>query len=257
MSKGKKRLIILASLLFLSLAAMSYQRDGKPPSFFEVLSYPYYLLNEVTSEVSTTLSQARRTFEENKRLRRDMTQLLLERQKYREIIEENKRLKELLSLKEQDPRFMVAAEVIARGYDSLLNTVILDKGRRSGIEKGMAVVTTKGLVGKVYAVREDFSDVLLLKDVNFSAAVRLQNSRHEGILSGTGYGYCVLKYIPPEEAVAQGEVVVTSGLDGLFPPGLPVGVVGRVRKEKIEFFQYIEVVPFQSSGKLEEVVILK
>ncbi|MFO0754609.1 MAG: rod shape-determining protein MreC [Thermodesulfovibrionales bacterium] len=257
MSKGKKRLIILASLLFLSLAAMSYQRDGKPSSFFEVASYPYYLLNEITAETSTALSRARRTFDENKDLRREVTQLSLERQKYREIVEENRRLRELLSLKEREPRFVAAAEVIARGYDSILTTVLLDKGRRSGIEKGMAVATTKGLVGKVYAVREDYSDVLLMKDVNFSAAVRLQNSRREGILSGTGHGYCVLKYIPPEEAVMKGEVVVTSGLDGLFPPGLPVGVVDRVRKERIEFFQHIEVVPFQSDEKLEEVVILK
>lgn len=257
MSKGKKRLIILASLLLLSLAAMSYQRGGKPSSFFEVLSWPSYLLNKITSEAGTTLSRACRAFDENRKLRRDVTQLLLERQQYREIIEENKRLKELLSLKEREPRFVAAAEVIGRGYDSLLTTIVLDKGRKSGIERGMAVVTMKGLVGKVHAVRDDYSDVLLLKDVNFSAAVRLQYSRREGILSGTGYGYCALKYIPPEEAVMKGEVVVTSGLDGLFPPGLPVGIVGQVKKEKIEFFQHIEVVPFQSGEKLEEVVILK
>src|SRR5271169_4870348 len=123
----------------------------------------------------------------------------------------------------------------------------------------MAVMTPQGLVGKVYSVRDSYSDVLLLQDANFSVAVRLQNSRHEGVVSGTGNGngYCLLKYVPPEENVEKGEVVITAGFDGIFPEGLPVGVVSKVKKEGIEFFQYIEVRPFQASEKVEEVIVLK
>lgn len=257
MSKGKKRFIVFVVLFSAALILMSYQHSKQPFSFLSALSYPYYALDRLTSQLGTTIREARDAFEENKRLKKELSQLLIERQQYREIVQENRRLKELLSLKEQERRYVASARVISHGYDKLLNTAIIDKGRKSGIEKGMAVITTKGLVGKVYSVRDDFADVLLLKDTNFSVAVRLQTSRREGIVSGTGHGNAVLKYVPPEEAVEKGEVVVTSGFDGIFPEGVPVGVISRVKKEGIEFFQYIEVLPFQPSEKVEEVVILK
>ncbi len=258
MSKGRKRLLILLVLVSAAGGLMSYQHDKKTSSFFDVvISYPYYALNEFTANANITIGRIRNAFEENKLLRKEVTQLLLEKQKYSEIILENERLKALLSFKEQEPRYVTAARVIARGSDRLLNIVILDKGEESGIEKGMAVITPQGLIGKVYSVQDSFSDVLLLKDSNFSVAVRLQNSRREGIVSGTGYDYCLLKYVPPEENVVNGEVVITSGFDGIFPEGLPVGVVSKVKKEGIEFFQYIQVQPFQSSDKLEDVIVLK
>ena len=258
MPKGRKRLLILFVLVSAAVALMSYQHNRKALSFLDVvISYPYYALNEFTANADITIRRMRNAFEENNLLRKEVNQLQLEKQQYREIILENERLKALLSFKEQEPRFVTAARVIARGPDRLLNTVILDKGGKSGIEKSMAVITPQGLIGKVYSVQDSFSDVLLLKDANFSVAVRLQNSRREGIVSGAGYDYCLLKYVPPEENVVKGEVVVTSGFDGIFPDGLPVGVVSKVRKEGIEFFQYIEVQPFQSSEKLEDVIVLK
>ena len=258
MSKGRKRLLILFVLVSATVALMSYQHDKRAFSFFDaVISYPYYALNEFTSNAGVTFRRMRSAFEENNLLRKKVNELLLEKQQYGEIILENERLKALLSFKEQEPRFVTAARVIARGPDRLLNIVILDKGEKSGIEKGMAVITPQGLIGKIYSVRDSFSDVLLLKDSNFSVAVRLQNSRREGVVSGAGYDYCLLKYVPPEENVVKGDVVITSGFDGIFPEGLPVGVVSKVRKEGIEFFQYIEVKPFQSSDKLEDVIVLK
>jgi rod shape-determining protein MreC len=257
MSKAKKRFIIFISLFSFALTLMSYQHGRQSSLFSPVLSYPYDMLNRFTSSVTATLHDAKDTFEDNKRLKKEVTQLLLERQQYREVIQENRRLKELLALKEHETHAVAAAKVIARGYDRLQNTVILDKGKKSGIEKGMAVITTKGLVGKIYSVRDDFSEVLLIRDSNFSVAVRLQNSRREGIVSGSGYSYCLLKYVAPEETIERGEAVITSGFDGIFPEGIPVGVVSTVKKEGIEFFQYIEVMPFQASEKAEEVLVLK
>ena len=120
----------------------------------------------------------------------------------------------------------------------------------------MSAITQQGLAGKVSAVRNDYSDIMLLTDPNFSVAVRLQESRYEGVLTGTGLRYCVLKYVPSETPVKEGDIVITSGLDGIFPQGLPVGRVTKVRTEGIEFFQYIEVVPFQATWKIEEVLIV-
>lgn len=256
MSKGKKRIITLLVLSLIAFILLSYQHSRKPFTFLRALSYPYDILNNFTATVNVTFHEIIDTFNENKRLKKALTAALLEKQKYAEIIQENKRLKEILSLKGHWPNYVATAKVIARGYDRMLNTIILDKGKNSGIKKDMAVVTARGLVGKIYSVKDNFSEVLLLRDPNFSVAVRLQKSRHEGVISGSGHKYCLLKYIPPEEAVERGEVVVTSGLDGIFPAGLPVGVISDVRKEGIEFFLDIKVLPFESDKKIEEVVIL-
>jgi rod shape-determining protein MreC len=256
MSKGKKRIVILFLFSLIALMLITYHHNKRSSAVYRVLSYPYDVLNKFTLNIATTFRELWSTFDENKRLRKELTSALTEKQRYEEIVQENKRLKELLSLKEHIPNYVTTAKVIARGYDRLLHTMILDKGSNSGIKKDMSVVTPKGLVGKVYSVKDNFSEILLLKDPNFSVAVRLQNSRHEGVISGTGRRYCILKYIPPEEDVEKGEVAVTSGLDGIFPPGLLVGVVSSVRKEGIEFFQDIKVSPFQSDAKIEEVVIL-
>jgi rod shape-determining protein MreC len=133
---------------------------------------------------------------------------------------------------------------------------VIDKGSNDGINKDMPAITSQGLAGKVYTARKDYSDIMLLRDPNFSVAVRLQESRHEGVVTGTGQRYCILKYVPTENPVKEGEIVVTSGLDGIFPEGLPVGRVTKVLTEGVEFFQYIEVVPFQASGKIEEVLVV-
>lgn len=255
MSKGRKRLVILVSLICPALVLMTLQHDGRSFSFLQGLTRPFYFFNNAATSVCSNIRAARDTFEENKRLKSETGRLLLERQRFGELVQENKRLKDLLSLKEHEPRYVAGAKAVTRGYDRLLNTVIIDKGAGSGIEKGMAVITTRGLAGKIHAVKNDFSEVLLLRDPNFSVGVRLQNSRREGVVSGTGRDTCTLKYIPPEENVEQGEAVVTSGLDGIFPPGLPVGTVSGIKKEGVEFFQQIDVVPFQPDSKLEEVVI--
>lgn len=261
MSKGKKRFIILF-LLFLTAVVLATYQHKKPSvsiqqsTFRKVLSYPFDMLNNLTTTINMTLYEAINTFDENKRLKKELTTALLENQKYSEILQENKRLKEILSLKEYMPNYVATAQVIAKGYNRLLHTIVLDKGRNSGIKKDMAVITTRGLVGKIYSVRDDFSEVLLLRDPNFSVAVRLQTSRKEGVISGTGHQYYILKYIPPEEAIEKNDIALTSGLDGIFPPGLPVGIVSSIKKQRGAFFQHIQIQPLQADTKVEEVVIL-
>ncbi|BCB97448.1 rod shape-determining protein MreC [Dissulfurispira thermophila] len=256
MSKGKKRIVILTLFSLIALILITYQHNRIPSVFFRVISYPYDVFNRFTMNIIMTSRELYDAFDENKRLKKELNAALMEKQRFAEIVQENRRLKELLSLKDHLPNYVATAKVVARGYDRLLNTLILDKGKNNGIKKDMSVITPRGLVGKIYSVRDDFSEVLLLSDPNFSAAVRLQKSRYEGVISGTGHRYCILKYIPPEEWVEKDEVVVTSGLDGIFPPGLLVGVVSSIRKEGIEFFQDIKVMPFQADTKIEEVIIL-
>lgn len=257
MSRGRRRFLIFFALSLVALIVMTYQYDAGSSAPLRMLSYPFDVLNKATAHVADSARDWVYAYEENRRLRQELAAALAENGRYREIVQENKRLHDMLSLRASTPEHLAAAKVIARGYDRFLNAVVIDKGESAGIVKGMAVITARGLAGKVSLVRGDFSEVLLVKDPNFSAAVRVQESRTEGVLSGTGEEYCLLKYIPAEAKVQKEEIVVTSGLDGLFPPGIPVGVVGLVRERSSGFFQEIRVTPFQRDNTIEEVLVLK
>lgn len=169
---------------------------------------------------------------------------------------ENERLKALLGLKDENPRYVAAANVVSRGSKRWANTFIIDAGRAQGVEKDMAVVTPAGLVGKVARADEGYSTVLLASDVRFSVAVRIDRTRAEAILSGTGSRACALKYFPYDQPVQTGDVLVTSGLDGLFPEGVRAGVVSKLGPEE-GLFRSVEVMPFADASSTEEVAIIR
>lgn len=257
MSRSKKRLLIIAVLVLTAFAVMSlYRKNEGVPGILKPLSYPYDALSGLMSSISAGVGGIVNAADENKKLKTELQNNLIEKHRYNEIIGENRRLQELLDLKNQVNGSAMAARVVARGYDKFINTLVIDKGKNDSVGKDMSAITPKGLAGKVISVRNNFADIMLITDPNFSVAVRLQESRHEGVLTGTGHRYCLLKYIPTEEAVKEGEIVITSGLDGIFPQGLPIGRVTRVQTEGVEFFQYIEVVPFQAPSKIEEVMVI-
>jgi len=256
----KKRLLLFFSLIIVSFILMTYQSNRGLPNPLHLINYPVNIANDAINSIYSTIKGAFKKIqlrdEENRRLKLELDNLLMERHKYNEAILENARLRELLALKEKEKKYVTAARVISRGSDQWTNTLVINKGRHDGIEKDMAVITSRGLVGKVLSVLNSYSHVLLLNDVNFSAAIRLQESRTEGIISGTGSKTCMLKYVSHEYEVKENEMALTSGLDSLFPSGIPVGAVTGISKKGAGLFQNIVVTPFQDSTKLEEVVIV-
>jgi rod shape-determining protein MreC len=257
----KKRLLLFL-LIITALSLMTYQSNREPLLPLKFLNNALNWFHDIKHSVKDSItSPFKRIFlkeEENIRLKEDLNNLLKERQKYREALLENKRLRELLSLKEKEHRYVTAARVIARGTDQWSNTFVLDKGLSDGVTKDMLAITHRGLAGKISSVSgSSYSTLLLLTDINFSSAARLQETRIEGVLSGTGFRKCLLKYIPYEEKVEKGNTVITSGLDSLFPQGIPIGYVSKVNKKGTGLFQDIEVLPFEDTSKIEELVIIK
>lgn len=256
----KKRLLLFLFIIT-ALSLMTYQSNKGsliPLKFLNnTLNSFHSIKNSVKDSIISPFRRMLLREEENIRLKAELTRMLKEQQRYQEAILENKRLRELLSLKEREHRYVTAARVIARGTDQWANTLVIDKGLRDGITKDMIAITHRGLVGKISGVSDSCSSLLLLTDINFSAGARLQESRTEGVISGTGFRKCQLKYIPYEEEVKKGDTVITSGLDSLFPQGIPVGYVSKVNKKDIGLFQDIEILPFVDNAKIEEVVIIK
>ncbi len=257
----RKNTLLFFALIVISLVLMTYQ--SKKGRLFSLSPLAVLLDNSQSAAQSLTdivegpFRRLALREEENTRLKKEVAELLLERQKYRETALENKRLRELLQFRETRKDYIATCRVIARGIDHWSNTLLLDKGAKDGLAKDMTAITPRGLAGKITDVTDSYAHLLLLTDINFSAAVRLQESRMEAILSGTGTGECVLKYVPRDEEVKVGDVVVTSGLDALFPPGIPVGYVSKVDAKGSGTFQYIEVAPYQDDAKMEEVIAVR
>jgi len=192
---------------------------------------------------------------ENRKLRELNARLLAELIRYREGYREGQRLKELLGLKEKLAYRTVAARVIGRNPSLLFKMVIINRGESDGVTIGSPVVTTTGVLGRVTEVSWNNARVLLIIDENSNISVRLEESRVEALLQGASSG-CSLKYVPKTVGVKEGEVVLTSGIGGVFPNGLPVGVVRRVDKKEAGLFQKIEVTPYVDPLKVEEVLVL-
>ena len=255
----RKRLLLFVFII-VSLSLMTYQSNRvqlQPLKFLNFMMNSFHAAKvSVKDFVSSPFRRMLLREQENVRLKAEIEQLRKERQHYLEFLLEHKRLLAALGLKNTEKRYVASARVIARSRDQWTNTLVLDKGSADGIQKDMTAITEEGFAGKISEVTGSYSYLLLVTDINFSAAVRLQENRTEGILSGTGFRKCRLKFIPHESTVQEGEAVITSGLDRIFPPGIPVGYVAQIHTKGSGIFQEIEVVPFVDDRQIEVVTVI-
>jgi rod shape-determining protein MreC len=152
---------------------------------------------------------------------------------------------------------MIAARVIGASPDSGSLVVSIDRGSRDGIRRDMGVITPDGVVGKIFAVYPDISQVLLLGDKDSGVGALLANSRTQGPVKGTGEPLLSLEYISGDEKVTVGETVLTSGQDRIFPKDLPVGKVVDFATDPKSPFMKIRVKPAAHLDRLEEVMVLQ
>jgi rod shape-determining protein MreC len=152
---------------------------------------------------------------------------------------------------------MIAARVIGASPDSGSLVVSIDRGSRDGIRRDMGVITPDGVVGKIFAVYPDISQVLLLGDKDSGVGALLANSRTQGPVKGTGEPLLSLEYISGDEKVPVGETVLTSGQDRIFPKDLPVGKVVDFATDPKSPFMKIRVKPAAHLDRLEEVMVLQ
>jgi rod shape-determining protein MreC len=149
-----------------------------------------------------------------------------------------------------------AAAVIGRDPSPFLHYVIIDLGSNDGILRGMPVVTAQGLIGRVDAVIADAARVQLITDPASAVNIRLQNSNVEAVLTGSITGELSLDLIPQDVLVEEGNVVLTSGLGGGYPPDLIIGQVVNIRRREADLFQQASVQPVVDFSRLEIVLII-
>ncbi|HWR50495.1 MAG TPA: rod shape-determining protein MreC [Bryobacteraceae bacterium] len=166
---------------------------------------------------------------ENAHIKEELARTKLETQRLRTELETADRVHALTVFQSKSPSKTLTARVIATGTGANSRVVFLDTGSGAGVMRGMAVITPDGIVGKVIASYPTASQVLLITDPTFAAGVISQKHRVRGTVRGVGHGNCQVDYIQNEEQVDPGEMFFTSGDDGVFPRGLPVGAVTVVR----------------------------
>jgi rod shape-determining protein MreC len=197
-----------------------------------------------------------RVGEENKTLVKELRHFKARETRYSELVLENERLRELLKFSTRLKPEYIAAEVVGRDSAKWFDTIILNRGRDSGVSVNCPVIVPEGIVGQVVKVSKNYSKVLLITDRMSGVDCLVQSSRGRGIVSGTGDNVCVFKYLLRKFEVKSGDHVVTSGMDEIFPKGLRVGEVISVKRRDSGIFQDVEVKPFVDFEKLEEVLIL-
>jgi len=192
---------------------------------------------------------------ENRELKQQIEDMRLEQVRLSEDAAQAHRLQALLAFKEQYVSKTVAAQVIGSSGSDLSRVIFIDKGENSGIQRDMAVITADGIVGKVLLVYPTVSQVLLINDQSSGVGAILEKSRLQGVLRGTVTGEVALEKVMSDQQVQEGEKVLTSGGDQIFPKGLPVGTVGKVGSGK-DLFLNIKIRPAANLSKLEEVLVL-
>lgn len=196
----------------------------------------------------------RKVRDENVRLKADLDKIKMENQYLRTQVGTADRAKILAIFQSSTQSKTLAAHVIGNTTGSSGKVVFVDRGSINNVEKGMAVITPDGIVGKVISVYPTASQVMLVTDPAFAAGVVSEKHRVHGTLKGQGYSAVMIDYVQNEKTVDQGEWFYTSGDDRIFPKGLPVGTVDSVRSGNSR--KEIYVTPSGLQNGLEDVLIV-
>lgn len=258
MIKPEKNLPIIAVLIFIAAIALLSQVFSSEfrVKTLDVLRVPLKLISG-SAYVLRDVANFREISAENKILKANLANLETELLNLREAGLENERLKKLLDFKESDRRKFVPALVIARDPSGLNDTVIIDRGRKDKIEKGMVVISGSGLAGRVMETGWRISRVLLITDYDSTFSGVIERTRDEGAVSGNMRAGLVMKYLDLGCGAKKGDKVITSGLYGVFEKGLLIGEVVSIEQDSSGLYLNSAIKPEVDIRKLEEIMVVK
>lgn len=177
-------------------------------------------------------------------------------QQFSDLEVENGRLKSLLDFKQNTKMEMKSAQVIGLDLMTDHKTLSINKGTEDGLKTGQAVVSAQGVLGYVFRPSLKSSQVMLITDRYAVVDGIVQRTRARGIVEGKNSSACVLKYVERSEDVKEGDLVVTGGLDNIFPKGFPIAIVERVERKTFSVSLKVDLKPVADPYKVEEVFII-
>lgn len=271
MARSRFKKSTIAVLIFIGLCLVTIRLSTPARNFlspFEI--WIRDLLAPLQSGVNTVTKFARNTLyniwslkdlqAENEQLKKQLEELMAENNMLEEYRLQNIRLRELLTMKSSlsTDYQLVAAEIIARDLKNWNHRVTLNKGSKDGLAKDMAVLTHRGLIGRINSVTASTAEVLLITDRQGAVAALLQSSRYPGVVEGTTDNSNLLQmiHLPFDAPVEENDVVVTSGLGGIIPKGIRIGYVEKIKVEPNGLMKRAIVKPFADLDRVEEVLVI-
>jgi rod shape-determining protein MreC len=194
--------------------------------------------------------------QENAALKQELQTLQIRLQQERAEAQRTDNLRQLLELRERAQLDTTAAEVIAGAASPDFRTVTIDKGTSHGVGGDMAVISPAGVVGRVVLPSARASQVQLLIDLNAAAGALIERTRVQGVVVGVTNGMLNMRYVPGTADVKTGDLVVTSGIDGIYPKGFVIGTIDHVERGAGEYHE-IAIRPAVDFSRLEEVLIVR
>jgi len=194
--------------------------------------------------------------EENKHLQGEVAVLQRRVDQLKEQSLETQRLQRLLAMRESPRAGFLTARVVGKDATNWFKTILLDRGSQEGVRRNQPVLAPDGLVGRVVEVTPTSAKVQLLTDPVSAVGGLVQRTRVTGIVSGNLGAGARVRYLPLLADVVVGDEVVTSGMGGVFPKGIPVGRITAVERRSGALFQEASLQPLADLGRLEEVMIL-
>ena len=258
----------LARLLLCSLLSVAFlvadARYGYLEGVRKVVSVIIYPLQRLSGAPRALLDTAGEFFVTQTALRTENAKLATQSlndaimlRKYAALAAENLHLRDLLGARQRFPESTIFAEVLYAGRDLFTRKIVIDKGQQHGVKPGQPVIDQIGIVGQVTRIYPWLSEVTLVTDKE--QAVPVQNLRNglRAVLGGTGNdGQVELKFIPLNADFQNGDQLVTSGIDGVYPPGLPVAEVSNVERNAAYLFARITCKPLAGVASHSQVLVL-
>jgi len=212
----------------------------------DAASRPAATLSDIIKD-ARSLSQLR---EQNTRLKLENARLLEWQAVARKLAAENGEMRQLLGFIPDNVAKSVTARVIGDSGGTFVRNILINAGRRSGIAKGQAALVSFGLIGRVHEVGERSARILLITDLNSRIPVVIESTRQRAVLAGNNSDNPALLHLPDNIKIKKGERIVTSGHGGVFPPGLPIGIVSKITESAVV------VQPFVHGEKVEFVRLM-
>src|SRR5215831_4999901 len=255
--------LFLAVMLFhvILISAQVNSRTGVPV----LESVTFGVFAQAQRGLATAFSGMRRAWNryvwlrgveaENANLRRQLEAVQVQYQERRALADRARTLEELLALRDRSNLETVAAEIIAASVSPDFRTVTIDKGTKQRLKPDMAVIASEGVVGRIVVPSSGAAKVQLLIDRNAAAGALIERSRAQGVALGGGDSRLRLEYVSEASDVQSGDVVVTSGIDGIYPKGFTIGTVESVEKNG-PAYRRITIKPAVNFSSLENVLVV-
>lgn len=260
-----RKYALLLGVLLTSLFLLTVQtRGGGQTRAGDVLAFALNPLQSALAKIHRgalgtwhVFTDWRAVRAENSALRADNERMRVQSLQAREIDDENRRLRRLLSLRDRLPLTTLTGEIIGREGGGWARSLTVNRGRTDGIAQQMPAIVPEGLVGRVAQVRMGASVVQLLNDPTSTVGAVVQRTRTAGLIEGEPSGGLRFKFMARDGAdVTPGDLIVTSGVGTLFPKGIPVGRVTAIEDKGSALFHFAVVAPAVDFARVEEVLLL-